>query len=145
VVGPPAEDAKYSALRLMLVVVSSAVAALVTTLLTKPEPTEHLLKFYRRVRPPAFGWGPIAKEAGDVGPTGIGREVFGQAALALYFVFAGMIGLGKVLLGEVTLGVALVASAAVAGWFGIRWVFAKPAGKPVVPTPVVPVPQQEKT
>ncbi|MBK7860118.1 MAG: Na+:solute symporter [Archangiaceae bacterium] len=122
-VAPAGEEAKYSALRLLLVTVLSAVAAVVATWLGKPEPTEHLVAFYRRVKPPAFGWRPIAALAGDVGPTGIGREVFGQSALALFFVFGGMIGIGKVLLGDLTVGVTLVVSAAAAGWVGIRWMF----------------------
>src|SRR5207249_4552758 len=92
---PPGQEAKYSALRMLLVTGLSAVAAVIATFAAKPEPTEHLLKFYRKVKPPPIGWGPIAAQAGDVGPTGIGKEVFGQAALALYFVFAGMIGIGK--------------------------------------------------
>ena len=126
-VAPKGEEAKYSAVRLLLVCAMSAVAAVVATLLGKPEPVGHLVAFYRRVKPPPFGWGPIAAQAGDVGPTGIGREVFGQAALALVFVFAGMIGIGKLLLGDVALGAGLVTVAAVAGWVGIRWVFKKPA------------------
>jgi Na+/proline symporter len=129
-VAPPGQEAKYSALRLLVVTLLSAAVALIATFATKPEPTEHLLKFYRRVRPPAFGWGPIAAQAGEVGPTGLGREVFAQAGLALYFVFAGMIGLGKVLLGELAIGLTLVVSAAGAGWFGIRWMFSKPQALP---------------
>jgi len=126
-VAPKGEEAKYSALRLLLVCTFSAIAAVVATLLGKPEPTEHLIAFYTRVKPPPFGWGPIAKQAGDVGPTGIGREVFGQSALALVFVFGGMIGIGKLLLGDVAVGAAMIAVAVAAGWYGIRWVFTKPA------------------
>src|SRR5689334_2638966 len=34
---------------------------LIGTLVTKPEPTEKLVAFYKRVHPSAYGWGPIAK------------------------------------------------------------------------------------
>jgi solute:Na+ symporter, SSS family len=38
---------------------------LVVTLLTKPEPGEKLVAFYRKVRPQITGWQPVAKLAGD--------------------------------------------------------------------------------
>jgi len=41
---------------------------IIVTLLTSPEPDETLLKFYRRVRPDAFGWQPIARLAADIPP-----------------------------------------------------------------------------
>lgn len=134
-VSPPGQEAKYSALRLLLVSLLSAVAAIIATYVAKPEPTEHLVKFYQRVKPPPFGWGPIAKLAGDVGPTGIGKEVFGQSALALVFVFGGMIGIGKIILGDTVVGVVMVTAATAAGWFGIRWVFAKKPPVTAAPAP----------
>lgn len=43
------------------------VVILTTTLLTKPEPMEKLIQFYKRCRPPGF-WGPVIKAAGlDIG------------------------------------------------------------------------------
>jgi len=56
-------------------------------LLTKPEPKETLLEFYRRARPPGW-WGPIAREAGEsaAGPrpilTGLGLAALGAVAVA---------------------------------------------------------------
>jgi SSS family solute:Na+ symporter len=38
---------------------------LAVTLLTKPEPGETLVSFYRKVRPQITGWRPIAKLSGD--------------------------------------------------------------------------------
>jgi Na+/proline symporter len=91
---------------------------LAVTFLTKPEPKETLLAFYRRVRPSAALWGPIAREATDVIPVrdgvfnlvdwlcgvamiyaflfGAGKIIFGQGGLGLAFIGAGL-GLGGVI------------------------------------------------
>lgn len=41
----------------------TTVTWLTITFVTKPEPTEHLIKFYNKVRPEG-AWGPVAKQAG---------------------------------------------------------------------------------
>lgn len=128
---PPEQAAHYSALRLLLVVCISAAVAFGVTLLTPPEPKEHLLRFYRRVRPPSFLWGPIAREAGDVGQSDIGWATMGQVGLAVVFVLCGMCGLGKLILGEPALGVGLMAVAAAAGWTMWKWAFG-PKKEPLV-------------
>lgn len=129
-VAPKGEEAHYFALRLLLVVTASAVVSMIATYLYGPEPKEKLLAFYRQVRPPKWLWGPIAKEAGDVGPSGIGWDTAGQAALSIVFVFSGMIGLGKVLLAEFAVGITLLVIAAVSGVVGLRWVFGRKAPAP---------------
>jgi solute:Na+ symporter, SSS family len=49
---------------------------LIATLLTPPESNEVLDRFYRRVRPDARGWLPIARDANDVVPTrDLGRNL----------------------------------------------------------------------
>lgn len=111
--------ATASSLRFLLVVVVTGVAALVTARLTKPEPTAHLVEFYRRVHPPGW-WGPIAREAGGKLPSGFGWWTVGHAALALAFVFGCMIGLGKLILGEPVLGTVLMAVGTVCGVLSIR-------------------------
>lgn len=50
-------------LRLLLIVVCVQAAWVVVTWLTKPEPTEKLVAFYRKVRPPGW-WKPVAEVAG---------------------------------------------------------------------------------
>ena len=113
--------ANGSALRLLLVVGITAVTGILTARLTKPEPTAHLVEFYRRVRPPGW-WGPIAREAGGKLPSGFGWITLGYAGLALAFVFGCMIGLGKLILGEPVLGAALMAVGVVSGVLSIRGV-----------------------
>jgi solute:Na+ symporter, SSS family len=108
-----------SATRLLLVVAVSGAAAIATAWVTRPEPTAHLVAFYRRVRPPGW-WGPIAREAGGKLPSGFGLTTLGQAATSLIFVLGCMIGLGKMLLGEPVLGAALFTVGLVCGVVTIR-------------------------
>jgi SSS family solute:Na+ symporter len=123
--GVAGDGADGSAIRLLIVVGVSAVAGIGTALLTHPEPEEHLLAFYKRVRPPGF-WGPIAaratREEGAPIQSGFGIATVLQMVSAMIFVFCGMFGLGKVILGETALGGTLIAVAALAGTFTIRTV-----------------------
>ena len=60
---------------------------ILVSLLTKPEPEEKLIEFYKRTRPMGW-WGPIARKAGvdDAGPrpifTGLGIAVAGAVTVA---------------------------------------------------------------
>jgi Na+/proline symporter len=121
--GPPEQGAHYSALRLLLVVGISAVVSLAATFIGRPEPESKLLEFYRRVRPPKLFWGPIARLAPEVGPSGLGGDTLLQALLAIVFVFAGMVGIGKLILGEPVFGITAIACGAVAGAVMLRWLF----------------------
>lgn len=116
------DTADASALRLVLVVAISAVAAIVATFLTPAEPEAKLVAFYRQVRP--FGrWGPVARAAGGRLPSGFGPATLVQTGLCMIFLIAAVMGLGKVLLGEAPLGVAVVASSIVGGYLTTRWIF----------------------
>jgi SSS family solute:Na+ symporter len=111
--------ANGSAIRLLLVVGITGALALATAFLTRPEPTEHLVEFYRRVRPPGW-WGPIARAAGGTLPSGFGLHTLGQGLVAVVFVFGCMIGLGKLILGEPVLGGTLFAVGIACGVISIR-------------------------
>jgi Na+/proline symporter len=111
--------ANGSAIRLLLVVGITGALALATAFLTRPEPTEHLVEFYRRVRPPGW-WGPIARAAGGKLPSGFGLHTLGQGLVAVVFVFGCMIGLGKLILGEPVLGGTLFAVGIACGVISIR-------------------------
>ena len=83
------------------------------TFLTKPEPQDVLVKFYRKVRPHVGGWKPIAKLAPDVPPTrDLGHNLLCWA-LGCDMVYLGLFGSGKVLLGNVRLGIVLLVLAAI--------------------------------
>ncbi len=89
------------------------------TLLTKPEPGETLVRFYRRVRPQITGWRPIAKLAGDVGVTrDLPRNLLSWL-LGCALVYATLFCIGEICFGRmkeaVLLGGVAIASAA---WMG---------------------------
>jgi SSS family solute:Na+ symporter len=68
---------------------------IMTTLLTSPEPDQALLKFYRRVRPDAFGWRPIARLATDIPPErSLGRNLRECLAGCAMIYFA-LFGIGE--------------------------------------------------
>jgi len=88
----------------------------VVTLLTPPEPQELLLRFYRRVRPDATGWQPIAAAAGDVPPTrDLRRNLFAWLA-GCVMVYSALFGVGQLCFqkwsrGAVLLGIAFATAA----------------------------------
>lgn len=120
--GLDGKTAHDSAVRLVLVVIVSALCAFVAALLTKPEPTEHLVAFFRRVRPPRALWKPIADRAGVVDDDVFSWRTPVQIGIAIVFVFTAMIGLGELILGSFALGVVLAVVAVVSGWWTLRQV-----------------------
>ncbi len=94
---------------------TTAVTTLVwvaVTLVTPAEPQDVLLRFYRKVRPHAAGWKPIAQLAPEVPPT---RDL-GRNLLAWLFgcvmVYATLFGIGKLCFGKYMSGAALFGLAA---------------------------------
>ena len=78
-----------------------------------PEHPETLERFYRKVRPSRFGWGPIAKATPDVRPDGkLGLSVV-AAVLAAGIVYCTLPAVGLLLFGEYTRGILAVTGAAV--------------------------------
>jgi solute:Na+ symporter, SSS family len=118
------QGAEGSALRVLLVVSISLIAALATTVAASPEPMEQLVLFYRRVLPPG-AWGPVAAEAGVQRPTGYGWHTLLQLLVALTFVLSGTFGLGLLLLGRPIYGGVLLVFSAITGgslaWTVYRW------------------------
>ncbi len=89
-----------SATTSLLVIVGVTTAAWVgTTLATRPESEETLVRFYRLVRPAGPGWGPISRAAG-VGPSpdSITLALAGWV-LGCAFVYSALFGMGSVLYG----------------------------------------------
>ena len=70
---------------------------LMTTLLTRPEPREVLLNFYRRIRPEAAFWGPIAREATEVKPDKYILNNFLDWLAGVAMIYAFLFGLGHLL------------------------------------------------
>ncbi|MCE1190166.1 MAG: Na+:solute symporter [Ignavibacteria bacterium] len=74
------------------------------TLLTKPEPEEKLLAFYRKVRPNARFWGQIAQKATDVVPVHDGLFSIGNWVCGVAMIYSFLFGIGKIILGSVLVG-----------------------------------------
>ena len=94
---------------LMIITVSiTSVVWLGTTFLTKPEADDVLVAFYRRTRPSAAGWGPIARLAPEIKPAhdGWSNTVDWIAGCAL--IYGVLFGTGKLLLHENGIGLALL-------------------------------------
>jgi SSS family solute:Na+ symporter len=102
--------------RLVVVtVLCSTVVWLAATWLTAPEDRKVLLSFYRRVRPSAALWGPIAREATDVPPARDGLSNLLDWFAGCVFVYMTLFGVGKIIFGQTVVGVAFLAVAVAAG------------------------------
>ncbi len=100
-------DPKEFAYLLLITVLITTVVWLSVTLLTKPEPKEILLSFYRKVRPNATMWGPIAKEATDIIPQKDGLFNLGNWLCGVAMIYSFLFGLGKIILGSPVIGIIL--------------------------------------
>ncbi|MGA9365015.1 MAG: sodium:solute symporter family protein [Bacteroidota bacterium] len=77
---------------------------LTTTFLTSPEERSTLLSFYRRVRPSASLWGPIAREATDVVPQRDGMFNLIDWLCGVLMIYGFLFGTGKIIFGEYLTG-----------------------------------------
>lgn len=93
---------------------------LATTLLTRPEPLETLLAFYRRVRPSGRGWAPIARLAPDVRADGEGWRNLADAAAGCVLIYGALFGVGKLLLKQTAAGLVFLLAALAAAAFIYR-------------------------
>jgi solute:Na+ symporter, SSS family len=82
---------------------------LAVTFATAPESRETLLAFYRRTRPSAAGWAPIAQLAPEIKPVHDGFRNFLDWAAGCMLIYGALFGTGKLLLRELTPGLALLA------------------------------------
>ncbi len=99
----------------IITVFCSTVIWMAATLLTAPEGKEILVAFYRRVRPAALLWGPIAREAADVEPSHDGAGNLFDWVCGCVLVYMTLFGMGKIIFGEYLLGASFLAAGAAAG------------------------------
>lgn len=76
---------------------TTTVVWLLTTFLTRPEPKEVLLNFYRRIRPAEALWRPIAREAREVKPDKDILANFIDWLAGVAMIYAFLFGLGHLL------------------------------------------------
>src|SRR5712691_383422 len=105
----------FAHIMLITVAVTTAVW-LAVTYLTKPEPQEKLVAFYRRTRPSRAGWAPSAALAPDVKVAGGGLSNLLDWIAGCTLVYGALFGVGKLLLGATTTGLLLLALAALGGF-----------------------------
>ena len=101
--------------RSLMVACSTLVLWLLATFLTKPERQEHLIAFYRKVRPDGPGWRPIAKQAPEVQKdNNLGRGVL-CAVLGTGVVWLTLPAIGALIFGDYGAGLGMLAGAAASG------------------------------
>jgi len=101
---------------IMIVTISiTTLVWLATTWLTRPEPAEVLLSFYRRVRPSGAGWRHVAKMAPDVRPAPDGWNNLLDSICGCLLIYGTLFGTGKLLLKETGMGLLMLAVGLAAG------------------------------
>jgi len=105
---------------MIITVITTTAVWLSVTFLTAPEPKEVLLKFYRRTRPSAAGWRPIANLAPEIKPAQDGLSNLLDWAAGCALIYGILFGVGKLLLHEIAPALALLALGA-AGLLTIFW------------------------
>jgi len=100
---------------LLITVAVTTVVWLSATFLTKPELKEVLLEFYRRVRPSAALWGPIAGEAADVRRQKDGLFNLMDWLLGVAMIYAFLFGAGNIIFGRPEPGVIFLAAGLACG------------------------------
>lgn len=103
--------------RLMVIVVAVQIVWVLVTLLTKPEPMEKLVAFYRKVRPPGF-WKPVAEIAGSPVKSINWQWILGWIG-GVALIYGGLIALGGLLLFQ-TQWLIWGGIVAVLGSFGVK-------------------------
>jgi Na+/proline symporter len=98
-------DPKGFAYMVLITTSVTTIVWLAVTLLTKPEPQEKLLEFYRKVRPSAALWKPIAELATDIKPEKDGMFNLVDWLLGCLLIYMTLFGVGQLLLGDKLLGV----------------------------------------
>ncbi len=113
------EPKDFAQLLLITVAITTSVW-LAVTFLTKPEPREILLSFYRKVRPNATFWKPIAAEAPDIVPQKDGVFSFVNWISGVVMIYAFLFGAGKIILGDPLIGIVYILVGIIAGWIIYR-------------------------
>jgi len=108
----PITDFPYSTVITFFIVVPVWITV---TMLTGPVGEEHLIEFYRRVRPGGKGWERIRKAAGMEARPRTALRTAGKIGSGIILVFSALIGSGSLILGAPGRGLALLGLAAAAG------------------------------
>jgi Na+/proline symporter len=116
VFGYDTDQPKQFALVMLTTVAITTFVWLAVTYLTKPEPNDTLVSFYRRTRPSRKGWAPIAALAPDVTVSSDGLNNLIDWVAGCAMVYGALFGVGKLLLGHTSTGLVLLAISALSGF-----------------------------
>jgi Na+/proline symporter len=116
VFGYDTDQPKQFALVMITTVAITTAVWLAVTYLTKPEPNEKLVSFYRRTRPSRAGWKPIAALAPEVHASSGGLANLIDWIAGCVLVYGALFGVGKLLLHDTMPGLILLAISAISGF-----------------------------
>ncbi len=109
------DDPRQFAWIVIITVLCSTVIWLVATLVTAPEKDEILISFYRRVKPSAALWGPIAQKATDVSARRDTACNLLDWICGCVLVYMTLFGVGKLIFGQPLEGAGFLILAVLAG------------------------------
>jgi hypothetical protein len=104
----------FAVIMLVTVGITTAVWLLVTYL-TAPESPETLMAFYRRVRPSAALWKPVARMVPEVPPAHDLKYNFLDWICGCVLIYGALFGIGKIVLKDYVTGLLFLAFALAAG------------------------------
>lgn len=99
---------------LFLVVPITTLVWLITTYITKPDDSNKLKEFYRRIHPGGPGWKKFALQNPDIKPDNGYLYLFIDWILGIVLVYMFLFGTGKIIFGELAIGLGLYAIGAIA-------------------------------
>jgi Na+/proline symporter len=91
---------EFEAVRLLCMAIGSTAVGILVSWVTGPGEREHLVRFYRRVRPPGF-WGPISRLVDEPRQDSLIRLKYGafKTVTASFSIFCLLTGIGTALVG----------------------------------------------
>jgi Na+/proline symporter len=120
VFGMSTDDPREFAFIMLITVGITTAVWLAVTFATPPEPAEKLLHFYRKVRPAAALWKPVAKMAPDVPPSrDLKYNLFDWLAGCI-MIYGALFGTGKVILKDYGQGIIFLVCAILAAAYIFR-------------------------
>jgi solute:Na+ symporter, SSS family len=102
------KDPRQFAYLLLITVAFTTTIWIAVTFLTKPEPDEKLLSFYRQVRPNARFWGKISGLASDIPPVHDGVVNLINWICGVGMIYCFLFGIGKIILGSMLAGIIIL-------------------------------------
>jgi Na+/proline symporter len=113
--GISSDDPRGFAIIMLITVAITTVVWLSVTYLTAPEPTEVLVAFYKRVRPSALLWKPIARLAPEIPPAHDLKYNLLDWICGCVMIYGSLFGVGKLILKDYGLGVPFLGLGLAAG------------------------------